>query len=233
MIKNNSKSMKAVVESYLIEETAELCMDQKKLKEWENHVKQLNLTGQKEIRHPKKSPIPFLYMKNMLFQIFDTLCPVKEKIENYSISPIPLEILFLVGLSKKEKYFNEIQIWYDDKNPDPVCVGLTCDYVPVDRDYHHYYNVIVENEEEAIKYLESIGKEPYENYDGKIMPMTKYNEKLYLIGRWGDEKKTFEILKEQAKKRYIFTESIKWKKQIKEARRNLADLELNAEEKYN
>ena len=47
------------------------------------------------------------------------------EIQKFDVMPIPVEILELVALSVKENYFNKISIWYDDKTPDPVCIGQT------------------------------------------------------------------------------------------------------------
>lgn len=116
--------MKTVVETYIIEETQELIYDNEKLDQWNALVAELGLTGQTKIRVADKSPIPFLHMKSSLVLVFETLCPRKVKVQDYDKTPIPVEILGLVALSTKEKYFDGIEIWYDDKTPDPACIGL-------------------------------------------------------------------------------------------------------------
>jgi len=65
-----------------------------------------------------------MYMKTSVKNVFETLCPVKVNVENFETSPIPVEILDLIALSKKENYFDKLEIWYDDKSPDPCCVGF-------------------------------------------------------------------------------------------------------------
>jgi len=124
LTKNNSVEMKTVVETFVIEETAELIYDNEKLDKWNKMVEELGLTGQKTIVKQEKSPIPFMHMKPSLKAIFEVLCPAKKDVEQYDITPIPVEILDLVALSKRENYFDKIEIWYDDKSPDPCCVGL-------------------------------------------------------------------------------------------------------------
>ena len=126
-LEKNHTEMNTVVETFVIEETASLIYDNGDLQKWNNLVAELNLEGQTQIVKKDKSPIPFLHLKSGLVNTFETLCPRKVEVEKYNISPIPIEILDLVALSKKEEYFDKIQIWYDDKNPDQVCIGLKFD----------------------------------------------------------------------------------------------------------
>lgn len=121
--KNNSASMKTVVETYIIEETQELIYDNEKLDQWKNLVAELHLTGQTDVVKPEKSPIPFLWMNDSLQKTFEELCPRKIIVELYSKTPIPVEALSLVALSKNEGYFDKIEVWYNDKNPDPAIIG--------------------------------------------------------------------------------------------------------------
>lgn len=62
-------------------------------------------------------------MNTALKSVFEELCPRKSKIEEYNKTPIPVEALSLVALSKKEGYFYKIEVWYNDKNPDPAIIG--------------------------------------------------------------------------------------------------------------
>lgn len=123
LLTNNSASMKTVVETYIIEETQELIYDNEKLDQWNGLVAELGLTGQTEVVKPDKSPIPFLWMNRALLKVFEELCPRKTKIEEYSKTPIPVEALSLASLSKKEGYFDKLEVWYNDENPDPAIVG--------------------------------------------------------------------------------------------------------------
>lgn len=124
LLTNNSASMKTVVETYIIEETQELIYDNEKLDQWNNLVTELGLTGQTKIVKPEKSPIPFLWMNQALVATFTELCPRKVLVTDYDKTPIPVEALGLVALSVKESYFEKIQVWYNDKNPDPAIVGI-------------------------------------------------------------------------------------------------------------
>lgn len=123
LTKNNSASMKTVVETYIIEETQELIYDNEKLDQWNSLVAELGLTGQTQVVKANKSPIPFMWMNETLKKTFEELCPSKVKISEYSKTPIPVEALGMVSLSVKEGYFDKIEVWYNDKNPDPAIVG--------------------------------------------------------------------------------------------------------------
>jgi hypothetical protein len=221
MLENNSKSMSAVVETYLIEETSELIHDNEKLSEWNEYVAQLGLSGQTNIA-VSKSPIPFLHMKRGMVEMFGILCPRKIKVEDYSISPIPLEILKLISLSKQEKYFNKIEIWYDDKAPDPICIGHLG---------YWYEGTYYGDSKQEIKDNQYRTEQDVIDAGGKH-PFFMEREK-YLIGRWGDMKKTLNELKEEARKRYVEETTVECKRQILKAQRELEDLEVEAMSKFN
>lgn len=123
LLKHNSASMKTEVELYVIEETQELIYDNEKLDQWNALVSELKLTGQEQVVKKDKSPIPFLWMNQTIKAVFEELCPAKVKVEEYSKTPIPVEALGMVSLSVKEGYFDKIEVWYNDKNPDPAIIG--------------------------------------------------------------------------------------------------------------
>lgn len=119
----NSSSMKTEVEVYLIEETQELIYDNEQLEKWNNLVAELGLTGQTKVVKEEKSPIPFLWMNQTLVKTFEELCPQKVVVSDYDKTPIPVEVLSLISLSTKEQYFDRIEVWYNDKNPDPAVIA--------------------------------------------------------------------------------------------------------------
>jgi hypothetical protein len=193
---NNSNEMNTIVETFVIEETAPLIYDNEQLDKWNELVSNMGLTGQTKIVNTTKSPVPFLFMKNSLVATFNTLCPCHTNIKDYSLTPIPVEILSLVQLSINENYFDEIQIWYDDKTLDPACIGLR-----------------------------------YENEEHREKKYTWYRQK-YLIGKWGDVRRSFEELFEIAKKRFVSEKIIQLKSDIKQKERELEDVELTAERTF-
>lgn len=218
--KNNSASMKTVVETYVIEETKELIYDNEKLDQWNKHVSELGLTGQTKIRTKDKSPIPFLHMKQSHISVFAQLCPCRVDIKDYDKTPIPVEILDLAALSVKESYFKKIEIWYDDQAPDPACIGIVGSWVVYDR----AWSVIgkPETEEEA----KSFKSNP--NYCTHTFNTVGH----YLIGRWADVKQSLEELAVKAKKLFIASEKSRIEHEIRERQRKLEDLDTDADLRF-
>ena len=222
LLENNHEQMKTVVETFVIEETAELIYDGEALESWNSLVSELGLKGQTEITKPTKSPIPFLHLKKGLVNVLKTLCPREYKVEDFNVTPIPVEILKLISLSVKENYFEEVKIWYDDKSPDPCAVGINYAYYSKENgSWKNRHNA----KESAQKEMTEKGweGEPYKTYDGEH----------YLIGKWADVKQSFDELKERAKKRFIEQDGANYRRQIKDAQRALDDLESTAVEKFN
>lgn len=221
---NNSKEMKTVVETFVIEETAELIYNNEKLDQWNARVTELGLKGQTKIVAPEKSPIPFMHMKQGLKNVFEVLCPRKVDVTEYDVTPIPVEILDLIALSKRENHFDKIQIWYDDKSPDPACIGIKGDYYCYDQRYH------------TIPELKSVSLEEAQNQKKNNPGVYSYGantENHYLLGKWADVKHSFAELTEMAKKRYMEFTGAELRKEIKTAQRALDDLEMTAIEKFN
>ena len=221
MLKNNSEQMKTVVETFVIEETQELIYDNEKLDKWNELVNELGLVGQTTIISTDKSPIPFLHINTSLSNVFETLCPRKVSVEEYNLTPIPVEILSLVSLSKKENYFNKVEIWYDDKNPDPVCIGLKGHFYEID--WYSDSNKSLKDQQFKSKQevIDAGGKHPFFSEDAK-----------YLLGKWGDVKHSFPELREMAKNRFKAEKSNDLIKRIKDAQRDLDDLETKAFDRF-
>lgn len=218
---NNHESMKTIVETFLIEETIDLIYDNEQLEKWNKHVAELGLEGQTKIVQTDKSPIPFMHLKNSHRAICETLCPAKVDIDKYSITPIPVEILELVSLSKTEQYFGKVQIWYDEKSPDPFAIGITGEWIP--RTING-------------SWLWSDGQKTYEDAmamcDGNDKPY--FSEKqFYLIGKWADVKRSWKELREMATERYVAVKGNEYQKAIVTAKRGLEDLKTEAFDKFN
>lgn len=210
MLQNNSSQMNTVVETFIIEETAELIYDNEKLEQWNNLVSELGLEGQKTIVKKDKSPIPFMHLKSGLVETFKTLCPSKVDVKNYNLTPIPVEILDLVALSIKEDYFAKIEIWYDEKDPDPVCIGSSPDWFIDDEKGSKLKNVLpFKSKKDAQDYIDLNGLVNHKPYQYATQAM------LYLIGKWGDVKRSFEDLKKMAANRYFIEQTNSYRQTIK------------------
>ena len=219
--------MNTQVQTYLVEEVMELIYDGDRLAQWNNLVLELGLKGQSQIVKPDKSPIPFMHMKKGMENIFNTLCPRTVDVKDFNITPIPVEILDLIALSKKEGYFSKIQIQYDDKQPDPVCIGLIQKWILHEKGtYNEVKDLFWSNKQDAVKYCADNGL----NHD---VYNRSWEDVQYLIGRWGDVKQSIPELKTLAKERFMEQEGAELKKRIKEAQRSLDDLEITAVEKFN
>lgn len=112
-----------MVETFVIEDTKTLIYDNEQLDQWLEKCKFLGLENQLTLSEKDKSPIPFEFMNQSMKRVYETLCPEKVELNRYDKTPIPLEVLGLIELAKREGYFDKIEIWYDDKAPDPLAVG--------------------------------------------------------------------------------------------------------------
>lgn len=112
-----------MVQTFLIEESKELIYDSDKIEEWKEKCSELGLNKQLDLCAPDKSPVPFEFMNTVTMRVYEQLCPAKSKYKEYDKTAIPLEVLSLIALAERERYFESIEIWYDDKSPDPLAVG--------------------------------------------------------------------------------------------------------------
>lgn len=113
-----------MVQTFIIEESKELIYDSDKISEWKEKCIELGLSEQLKLSEDNKSPIPFENMNEVSKRVYQTLCPAVVEYKKYGKTAIPLEVLGLIKLSEDEKYFDHISIWYDDKSPDPLAVGV-------------------------------------------------------------------------------------------------------------
>jgi hypothetical protein len=210
------------VQTYIVDEVEELIYDTDKLDRWNNLINKLDLKGQQSISSKDNSPNPFLYLKQSMINIFSELCPVKTDITEYDKSPIPVEIMDLVALAINEKYFEVIEIWYDDKTPDPVCIGKTGYWSEMQ--WYDNSNKEIKNHQYDSKQevLDAGGNHP-----------SFYTKDTYIIGRWGDVARDFEELKQMAIESFKTRESVELNNQIRRANRDLEDLETRALERFN
>jgi hypothetical protein len=168
-MQNNSPSLATTVETFYIAETIDLVHDNDALQEWNEKVQELGLTGQADVIVKDKSPVPFLWMNEALISTFETLCPTKVSIDKYSKTPIPLELLKTVSLCRNEQYFDKIEVWYNEKEKDPVIVGYKYDQTQTRKDewYQLHY---------AAKYL--IGR--WADVKASLDQLTERAKKIFI-----------------------------------------------------
>lgn len=212
---------KTIVQTFLENENTPLIYDNDSLEQWNKLISELNLKGQNQVTGGK-SPIPFMFMKKTLVKTFETLCPIKERVEYFNISTIPLKVLELIKLSKAENYFSYIDIWYDDIKPDPVCIGAIAERY-ADNNAVNPPNTRSKNEDKLTdEEKQTVVKWSY----------MSWNAKYYLIARWGDVKYSFSQLREMAITRFLNEQTMELKRKIKELNRNLEDIELTAQTEF-
>lgn len=186
--------------------------------EWKELAAQMGLNKQLEFVEQAKSPLPYPYMNQSMQNIFGTLCPTKIEFKEYSKTPIPLEVIKELAFCVGENYFNSIQIWYDDKTPDPIAVGTSTRYSASyyktqeakdkgnwgDRSSTAYDFT---SKEQAKDYVETMG-----------YVFNDYNQQTneYLIARWADELRPMEELKALALERLKDKYLTEWNKAIKD-----------------
>jgi hypothetical protein len=167
-----------------------------------------------------------------MIRVFETLCPTKVALEKYNKTPIPLEVLKQLSFSKNENFFNKYEVWYDDKSPDPLLIGIIAKY---------YCRIKVDGQEIELK--DDKGNTKYFNSeldaqtycianDKEFSKVYEYtwgdNFKRYLICRWGDMIRPFSELKNLAKERIVERYSAEIKNTLKDCQLALEKLNENA-----
>ena len=179
-----------MVENMFNKELLDVSFDIEALDEWKATAKELGMEGQLGLTKDDNSPIPYPFMNESMKRVYETLCPNKTHFIDYKNTTIPLDVLKQISFSVKEKHFNEIYIWADDKEPDPLAVGMT---------YQWYNNA----RDAAGHYLYFSTKKECENHPDNSNNAYRTNEKFYIIARWGDELRDYAELKKLAIKRTI------------------------------
>jgi hypothetical protein len=201
--------METIVELYFDKELSDITFESDKLEEWKKINEELGLTNQLSLAKGTDSPVPFPYMNESMFRVYTTLCPEKVRLQQYNKTPIPLEVLQQIAFCKKENHFGHIEIWYDDKSPDPLAVGIRAKY--------YFYP---HGEELKDKYGERVdgltSRKECHKHPAWTKDCTAYTseEARYLIAKWGDVKRSFKELKELAIERFVEKHSSKMKTDI-------------------
>ena len=226
-LENNSKEMKTVVETFLMEETVELTYDQEKLDKWNGLVEELGLLGQEKLVEPDKSPVPFKFMDQTLHNIAETLCPARTELKFYDEMPIPLEIMELVAMSIRENYFTKIEIWSDSKDKDPFAIGIAEFYYVRNSNWNNVDELSFKTKEDA-----QVHCDKYQDSD--FVVTQRYSDtKYYLIGKWGDVKESFEALKVKAYNKYLKIEKTSLDERLAEVKSELQNVTIKAKKRFN
>jgi hypothetical protein len=206
-----------MVELYFEKELSDIVFEAESLEEWKSLAEELGISGQIELAKGTKSPIPFPYMNNKMKIVCETLCPAKVELKKYDKTPIPLEVLRQAKFALSENHFERIDVWYDDKSPDPFLVGTT----------GHWYGYITHNKQ-SIRAFDKYGNQNFKTKEelkaAKDYTISQYpgatisadhtdwftEKDKYLIARWGDQLRDFKELTAIATERLVeeFTQQI-------------------------
>jgi hypothetical protein len=179
-----------MVELMFNKELSDIAFDVEALDEWKATAKELGMEGQLKLSTGDNSPVPYPFMNEGMERVYETLCPNKTEFKAYKNTTIPLEVMKQIAFSVKEKHFDRIEIWADDKAPDPLVVGFNSKW---------YNNTVDENQRTV--YFDSKEEciaQP-ENEDRAYESETK----KYIVARWGDELRDFNELKSLAFDRLV------------------------------
>ena len=112
-------------EIFIQPELEEIVIDSSKKDEWYQKVTELGLEGQLKLTNNSKKDAasPYTFINEQMKLVFETICPTKSSVDKYDKSAIPIDVLSHIALCKQEGYFHKLEIWYDNKNADPILVG--------------------------------------------------------------------------------------------------------------
>jgi hypothetical protein len=205
-----------MTEIFFEKELADISFDVEKLDEWKELAAQLGMDSQLALSKGDKSPIPYPYMNDNMFRVYDTLCPSHKEFRQYNNTTIPLDVMKQIAFSVKENHFHSIQVWADDKEPDPFVIGIICKFFNWDVKDEKGNRIHFDTKEECLNHPDNIKKE-----------VSETDKKHYLIARWGDELKSFKELKQKALDRLIEKYTSELQREIKEKTTKLNSITEN------
>lgn len=111
--------MIATVKIYREPENEHLILDEEALTEYHR------LTAELGIPAVKADKVPNVYqpINQSQVRILTALCPMSAKITDYTKSTIPVEVLQTIKFAQDMEMFDWMEVWYDDKAPDPMIIG--------------------------------------------------------------------------------------------------------------
>lgn len=191
--------------------------------EWKQIAAELDMGSQLKFMEQSKSLMPYPFINKSMENIFETLCPRKEEYKAYSKTPIPLEVMKELAFCVGEKYFDTLEVWYDDKTPDPFLIGVN------NKCYVNYNEggkggawkqseKIFATEDQAKNWAETMGH---------YVTSTGTTSDRYLVVRWADELRPITELKALAKERLMEKYAQEWrlkKEEMEQKIKNCADL---------
>lgn len=222
-VTSENHEMKTQVELYFDKELSDITFDTDSLDEWKEIAEGLGMTEQLSLTKGKESPVPFPYMNESMKRVYKTICATSVEFKEYKKTPIPLEVMKQIAFCVKENHFSKIEIWFDDKAPDPLVVGTTGYYYLYDRGYTH----IKDKEGKEVQFLKESDAKAHQKKHN-IHAISFQEDDKYLVARWGDVKRSFAELKEMAKERFIEKHASQMRTDIEKLTGKLKQIQDNA-----
>lgn len=199
-----------MVELFFNKELSDVAFEVEALQEWKSIAEELGFEAQLTLAKGKESPIPYPFMNEVMKRVYNTLCPMSVEFKKYNKTAIPLEVMKQIAFSVRDKHFQKIYIWYDDKTPDPIVVGEHgIYYIRKKSSYSSYGSKEFASQEDAANELASFEADAIKEHE------IAYTEKdKYIIARWGDELADFATLKQRAINLFVENEAGELKKEI-------------------
>ncbi len=170
---------------------------------------------------------PFQLMTDNIESIAKELCPRRENYKNYRTNSIPVEVLDLVAETEKNKTFGRMEVWYDDKSPDPFLIGIKQVWgTHVKNKSFHEDNARFDHKEDCERYIQEKGYENCEAYE------LSWENKKYLMAKWGDEIYSFVDMAVTAKRKFLARTKYELTKLLTETQGKLTLLDLEADNKF-
>lgn len=92
--------------------------------EWSAICKDLGLDKQlQKSGKVEKVGNPYQKVDPRSQRVFEMLCPVKVGFKEYDAGTLPLDVLQEIQRCQQNEWFPKIEVWYDDKSPDPFLIG--------------------------------------------------------------------------------------------------------------
>jgi hypothetical protein len=92
--------------------------------EWEQMCTGLGLEKQlKKAGKKEKVGNPYMKIDPRTERVYRLLCPQRQLYTDYVSSTLPLEVLQEIHRCQENEWFPRIEVWYDDKSPDPFLIG--------------------------------------------------------------------------------------------------------------
>lgn len=110
------------VKIYREPENENLILDEEQKTEYNQLISELGFPEQSD-KSKNHTPNVYPFINDAMEKQLKALCPAVSKAEKYTVSTIPLEVLKVLKFAKENEMFDEYEIWYADKEPDPLLIG--------------------------------------------------------------------------------------------------------------